>query len=101
LVTEIATEGDIAEKVSALSEWKFNRNVPLRQEINEAEDYLNGEVESSNINPREWWKVNESRFPVLAYMAWNILSIPAMSAEVERAFSRLFHTTSSLMAELN
>jgi hypothetical protein len=53
LVTDIRTEEDITEKVSAVSEWKFNRNVPLRHEINEAEDYLNREVESSNINPRE------------------------------------------------
>lgn len=86
-VVEVAMEEDVEEKVSALSEWKFNRNIPLRREVNEAEEYLNGEVEMQNIDPREWWKINESRFPVLAYMAWNILSIPAISAEVERAFS--------------
>jgi hypothetical protein len=36
----------------------------------------------------EWWRVNESKFPRLARMAFDILSIPAMSDDCERAFSK-------------
>ena len=35
----------------------------------------------------EWWKTNESEYPTLARIAFDILSIPCMSVEPERAFS--------------
>src|SRR4030095_16349376 len=41
----------------------------------------------SILEPRTYWIVNESRFPILTTMARDILSIPAMSSEVERVFS--------------
>lgn len=34
-----------------------------------------------------WWHQHQNEFPVLAQMAFDILSIPGMSAEVERIFS--------------
>jgi hypothetical protein len=34
-----------------------------------------------------WWKVNEMVYPTLARMAYELYSIPSMSAEVERVFS--------------
>jgi hypothetical protein len=52
-VTDLVTDGENTENVSALSKWKFARNIPLRREFNEAEEYLNGELESDSINPRE------------------------------------------------
>ena len=38
-------------------------------------------------SPLAWWQIHEKAFPRLAQMARDILSIPAMSAEVERLFS--------------
>jgi len=37
-----------------------------------------------------WWKVNETVYPTLARMAYELYSIPSMSAEVERVFSRCY-----------
>ena len=38
-------------------------------------------------NPIAWWKEHQTDFPILARMAFDIFSIPAMSSEVERIFS--------------
>ena len=35
-----------------------------------------------------WWRANEMIYPTLARMAYELFSIPSMSAEVERVFSR-------------
>ena len=37
-----------------------------------------------------WWRVNEMVYPTLARMAYELYSIPSMSAEVERVFSRFY-----------
>ena len=37
-----------------------------------------------------WWKANETVYPTLARMAYELYSIPSMSAEVERVFSRCY-----------
>jgi hypothetical protein len=74
-------------KVSALTTWKFEENVPLATSQDELEDYLTSPRERSTIVPTVWWIAQESRFPVLSKIARDILSIPAMSSEVERVFS--------------
>jgi hypothetical protein len=37
--------------------------------------------------PLAWWKINETKFPLLAHLAQRLLSIPVMSAPSERVFS--------------
>ena len=37
--------------------------------------------------PIQWWSTHEPMYPSLAKWAFNVLSIPAMSAECERVFS--------------
>jgi hypothetical protein len=44
-------------------------------------------VEGMKLHPIQWWRANEGEYPILAKLAYNPLSIPAMSAEVERVFS--------------
>jgi hypothetical protein len=44
-------------------------------------------VEGMKLHPIQWWRTNEGEYPVLAKLAYDLLSIPAMSAEVERVFS--------------
>ena len=41
------------------------------------------------INPVDYWRCLRTRFPVLARMAIDILTIPASAAECERTFSEL------------
>ena len=44
-------------------------------------------VRQANFDLVEWWKLNESEYPTLTRIAFDILSIPCMSVEPERAFS--------------
>jgi hypothetical protein len=81
-VTSASTE----PSPSTLVNWKFGAHVPVVV-WNELEVYLTERSEHPTVSPREWWINNRFKFPVLAIMAWDILSIPAMSAEVERVFS--------------
>ena len=37
-----------------------------------------------------WWRVNETIYPTLARMAYELYSISSMSAEVEKVFSRYY-----------
>ena len=57
----------------------------------ELEDYLRTAPlkikDSSDFKPIEWWVANMSVYPTLAAMAFDFLSIPAMSVEPERVFS--------------
>jgi hypothetical protein len=39
------------------------------------------------FNPIAWWTEKRTEFPILAQLALNLLSIPAMAAEDERVFS--------------
>jgi hypothetical protein len=74
------------EERSILNNWKFG-NTTVQVHKNELEMYLDERVENPEVSPREWWILRKSRFPILASMAWDMMSIPAMSAEVERVFS--------------
>jgi hAT family C-terminal dimerisation region len=38
-------------------------------------------------DPLNWWKEHKTDYPILARMAFDIFSIPAMSSEIERVFS--------------
>lgn len=40
------------------------------------------------LNPIEWWLNHQAEYPISSRMAPDILSIPSMSAEIERAFSQ-------------
>jgi hypothetical protein len=71
-----------------LATWKFGQT-PIRPpgHGDELREYLSAELAQPWEDPREWWLAHESRFPILCKMAFDILSIPAMSAEPERVFS--------------
>lgn len=59
-----------------------------RIETTQLDAYINqGASEYVVKSPLEWWQGEGSQWPVLQRMAFDIFSIPAMSAEPERIFS--------------
>jgi hypothetical protein len=55
----------------------------------EREQYFLEEVEtlSENFNILMWWKVNSTKFPVLAEIARDVLAIPITTVASESVFS--------------
>ena len=82
-VTSASTEPSLSTSIN----WKFGVHIPVVA-WNELEVYLTERSKHPTVSPREWWIINRFKFSVLTKMAWDILSISAMSAEVERVFSR-------------
>ncbi|CAG8616725.1 13011_t:CDS:1, partial [Cetraspora pellucida] len=55
--------------------------------MDEISDYIGMPEISYDQCPFEWWKNNQSHFPVLAYLARKYLAILATSTPSERLFS--------------
>ena len=47
---------------------------------------------SRDVDPLQWWKINQNRFVNLAKVARSIFCVPSSSATSERAFSDAGHT---------
>lgn len=63
--------------------------VDLLQEVKkEMKKYIVEPTLPRENSPRLWWKANERRFPLLAVLARDYLSIPGSSSSLERLFSR-------------
>ncbi|KAI8406405.1 hypothetical protein FOFC_13875 [Fusarium oxysporum] len=60
-----------------------------RRMVDEFERYLYDEdvVEPFVEEPLTWWREREKSYPILTQMAFDLFSIPAMSAECERVFT--------------
>lgn len=58
------------------------------QVITELDDYLSTSQIELDEDPWEYLKANRNRWPTVVKMAFDVLAIPAMSAEPERVFSR-------------
>src|SRR5204863_9992989 len=72
--------------------YRFDKNEVVQDEL---EQYLNSpkvtlptQEDNLSFDLLAWWKANEMLYPTLARMAFELYSIPSMSAEVERVFSR-------------
>jgi hypothetical protein len=70
-----------------LSRYEEFNKVKKRKKANtELERYLTTDIEEVS-DVLAWWKAHQATYPVLSQMAFDVLAIPAMSAEVERLFS--------------
>src|SRR5437868_2782009 len=58
-------------KGTVMSRLFKRRNVEY---VDEIQTYLSLSVADENMNPLEWWRVNESQFPCLSQMARDYLS---------------------------
>lgn len=61
---------------------------PEQRAHTEMANYLQEEIADGETNALEWWKGNESRFPLMAKMVQKYLCIPATSTPSERIFSK-------------
>lgn len=98
-----STEPSEASKQPALNvvqRWKMEHKPLPNQAPKRLEDelnhYLDSPVESSVENALAWWgeSAQRNQYPNLSKMAYDFLSIPAMSAEPERVFSGARRTIS-------
>lgn len=64
----------------------YNDEIESSTALDEYRDYCQDPRERIE-NPINWWRGRMSRYPRLSKMAFDYLSIPAMSAAVERTFS--------------
>jgi hAT family C-terminal dimerisation region len=72
---------------TVLSNWKYKENAKANRDFDELKEYFKLPLEDEDVSPQQWRVTNQYKFPILSAMARDFLSIPAMSAEVERVFS--------------
>lgn len=77
--------------------------VPIGPAVDELTDYNKHPpvVLPAGVNVIEWWIQQRSTHPRLAQWALDVLSVPAMSAECERVFSRAKLTLTPLRNRMN
>ena len=62
----------------------------LERYLNSSKLTLSTQEANWTLDIIAWWKANEMVYPTLAKIAYELYSIPSMSAEVERVFSRYY-----------
>ncbi len=66
---------------------RWNESSPMKKRrTSEIDEYMEAS-EANPIDALKFWKQNEKKFPKLAKLARQFLSVPASSAPVERLFS--------------
>lgn len=63
--------------------------------------YITKDPEENVKNPLQWWRDNQSTYPNLSQIAFDVFTIPAMSSECERAFSKASCTISACRSNLS
>ena len=58
------------------------------ENVDDFKTYLTAPIISNeNLDPLEWWRINETQYPQLSKMARDYLAIPATSVPSEQCFS--------------
>jgi hypothetical protein len=74
-----------------INKWRFGSTRLLVDELTRYLDapllVLDTKEANNTFNAIRWWKGNMQEFPILARIAFEIFSIPAMSVEPEQIFS--------------
>ncbi|CAI7613761.1 unnamed protein product [Penicillium pancosmium] len=76
------TQPTSTSRLSKMLSGNQRATKPTEDEISQ---YLDGDL--IEIEPLQYWRENQSRFPAIAQLARDILSIPATGAGVERLFN--------------
>lgn len=74
---------------SRWSDWEQHVDAQKRKRANELDRYLEEEVVSigADFDILQYWKMFSPKYPILAQMACDILTIPASTVPSESAFS--------------
>ena len=89
----MATSPAAASDVSPfdVNRWRFGTTKQVQDELTRYLDapllVLESLEANESFNAMKWWTGNMQEFPVLAQLAFETFSIPAMSVEPERVFS--------------
>ncbi|KAM3199981.1 zinc finger BED domain-containing protein RICESLEEPER 2-like [Capsicum annuum] len=78
--------GSLGSFMDDLIKHKAGNTITVKTELQKYLDEAN-EGETKNFNILSWWKIHSPRFPILAEMARDVLSIPISSVASECAFS--------------
>jgi hypothetical protein len=77
------------EHNSSFQNWMADLEMQMDTNVtDELDNYLSLPRDPAISNPLQWWKEHEQTFPNLSKLAYDLLAVPAMSSECERAFSR-------------
>jgi hypothetical protein len=85
--TELTTIQQPKESQGFLIEDDFYAPQQPSTALSEVDDYFK-DLPLPCTDPIAWWAEREIKYPRLSRMAFDILTIPAMSSEPERVFSR-------------
>jgi hypothetical protein len=68
---------------------KFRDKRKRRKLLDEFDRYIDDGIPKDPVpDPLSWWREHATIYPILAKMAFDLFSIPAMSSECERVFSQ-------------
>jgi hypothetical protein len=65
------------------------------------ENYLAEPQLRFTLDPKEWWKIRFSKYPVISNLAIKYLTIPATSVSLERCFSMAGNNVTRKRASLS